>query len=63
MRHASSSLRGYQNAGSTKHEPRQPPYPGDPGSPFAGWGPALFFAAMVVIMIVSALLVTAISSR
>jgi hypothetical protein len=61
MRHASGSLSEYQNAGTTGHE--ADPHFDDQKVQIAGWGPAVFFAAMVIIMMISAVLVTAISSR
>jgi hypothetical protein len=43
------------------HEPDS--HPCDERLQFAGWGAAVFFAAMVVIMMISAVLVTAISYK
>ena len=60
MRHTSSSLYEYQNPGSGT---QTNPHPADERLELAGWGPAVFFAAMVVIMMISAVLVTAISCK
>jgi hypothetical protein len=61
MPDASGSLLGYQNSGSTVDETS--PRAGDQRLQSAGWGPAMFFAAMIVIMMISAVLVTAISCK
>lgn len=61
MHHASGRLSEYQNTGMISHEPDS--HPCDERLQFAGWGAAVFFAAMVVIMMISAVLVTAISYK
>jgi hypothetical protein len=61
MRNASGSLPGCQKAGSKTHTTN--PHPEDETLELAGWGPAVFFAAMIVIMMISVVLVTAIAYR
>ncbi len=60
MQHGSSSLRGYHVG---RISDQTDPNPDDQRFQIAGWGPAVFLAAMVVIMMISAVLVTAISHR